>query len=263
MVILGIDCLVSLVKKAIGIKNEEESTIETTLKYSFINNSILLKTSTIENSVMFYTRDTKTPHAEFMENGLGCTGKMTATEKKLTFQDIVKDAIGEDDEESETVFLGIQGSIHERIPVAGEDEAEPEPASLTTADISEVLTENGCSEEQVSAIKKQYEDAFRAELPEAEQLVEPKLVEENTKRKERLELMQQVENLKQQLEEVHSDLSDEKESADAIKTYDVILRVKPEKVGQIHSDVINGKKCLIIPMEEDEHATVNGVNTTV
>lgn len=219
--------------------------------------------STDIHSVMFYTRDTKTPHAEFMENGLGCTGKMTATEKKLTFQDIVKDAIGEDDEESETVFLGIQGSIHERIPVAGEDEAKPEPASLTTADISEVLTENGCSEEQVSAIKKQYEDAFRAELPEAEQLVEPKLVEENTKRKERLELMQQVEDLKQQLEEVHSGSSDEKESADAIKTYDVILRVKPEKVGQIHSDVINGKKCLIIPMEEDEHATVNGVNTTV
>ena len=49
----------------------------------------------------------------------------------------------------------------------------------------------------------------------------------------------------------------------AVKTYDVILRVKPEKVGQIHSDTINGQKCLIIPMDENEHAAVNGVNTTI
>jgi len=53
------------------------------------------------------------------------------------------------------------------------------------------------------------------------------------------------------------------EDAPAVKTYDVILRVKPEKVGQIHSQVIDGQKCLVIPMDEDEHAAVNGVNTTV
>lgn len=219
--------------------------------------------STDIHSVMFYTRDTKTPHAEFMENGLGCYGKMTATEKKLTFQDIVKDVIGEDDEESDALFLGIQGNINDRIPVVAEDEPEPEPVILTTADISEVLTESGCSEEQVAVIQKQYEDVFSEELPAAEQLVDPKLVEANAKRQDRLELVHQVENLKHQLEETRSLPVDDDDSGDAVKTYDVILRVKPEKVSQIHSDIINGQKCLIIPMEEDEHAAVNGVNTTV
>ena len=219
--------------------------------------------STDIHSVMFYTRDTKTPHAEFMENGLGCYGKMTATEKKLTFQDIVKDVIGEDDEESDALFLGIQGNINDRIPVVAEDEPEPEPVILTTADISEVLTESGCSEEQVAVIQKQYEDVFSEELPAAEQLVDPKLVEANAKRQDRLELVHQVENLKHQLEETRSLPVDDDDSVDAVKTYDVILRVKPEKVGQIHSDIINGQKCRIIPMEEDEHAAVNGVNTTV
>lgn len=219
--------------------------------------------STDIHSVMFYTRDTKTPHAEFMENGLGCYGKMTATEKKLTFQDIVKDVIGEDDEESDALFLGIQGNINDRIPIIAEDEPEPEPVILTTADISEVLTESGCSEEQVAVIQKQYEDVFSEELPAAEQLVDPKLVEANAKRQDRLELVHQVENLKHQLEETRSLPVDDDDSVDAVKTYDVILRVKPEKVGQIHSDIINGQKCLIIPMEEDEHAAVNGVNTTV
>ena len=219
--------------------------------------------STDIHSVMFYTRDTKTPHAEFMENGLGCYGKMTATEKKLTFQDIVKDVIGEDDAESDALFLGIQGNINDRIPVVADDEPEPEPVILTTADISEVLTESGCSEEQVAVIQKQYEDVFSEELPAAEQLVDPKLVEANAKRQDRLELVHQVENLKHQLEETRSLPVDDDDSIDAVKTYDVILRVKPEKVGQIHSDIINGQKCLIIPMEEDEHAAVNGINTTV
>lgn len=47
------------------------------------------------------------------------------------------------------------------------------------------------------------------------------------------------------------------------KTYDVILRVKPEKAAHIKSQMIDGKKCLVIPMEENEHAAINGVNTTV
>ena len=55
----------------------------------------------------------------------------------------------------------------------------------------------------------------------------------------------------------------EEEADEVVKTYDVVLRVKPEKVSQIKSEVINGQKCLVIPMAEDEHANVNGVNTKV
>ena len=56
---------------------------------------------------------------------------------------------------------------------------------------------------------------------------------------------------------------DDEDDVPAVKTYDVILRVKPEKAAQIHSEMINGQKCLVIPMEEDEHAAINGVNTTI
>lgn len=222
--------------------------------------------STDIHSVMFYTRDTKTPHAEFMESGLGCGTKLTATEKKLTFQTIVKEVIGEDEEESEALFLNIQGNLNDMIPVTENETVEPEPIIMTAGAIADVLADSGVSEEQAVVIQKTYEDVFGEELPEAEQLVDPKLVEANGKRKEKLELIQTVENLKQQLEETRSIPVAESEDDDnvpAVKTYDVILRVKPEKVGQIHSQVIDGQKCLVIPMDEDEHAAVNGVNTTV
>ena len=103
-------------------------------------------------------------------------------------------------------------------------------------------------------------------MPSADYLVEPKLVEANAKRKDRLELIGQVENLKQQLEATRAlpvTESDDDDDVPAVKTYDVILRVKPEKASQIHSEIINGQKCIVIPMEEDEHAAINGVNTTI
>lgn len=216
------------------------------------------------HSVMFYTRDTKTPHSEFMESGLGCGLKLTATEKKLTFQSIVKDVIGEDDEESEALYMDIQDNINDMIEIPVEENVEPEPVILTASTIKNVLTESGLTEEQTAIIESKYEESFGEDLPTAEFLVDPKLVEANARRKEKLELIEQVSNLKQQLEETRSlPVTDNGDDVPEVKTYDVILRVKPEKVGQIHSETINGQRCLVIPMDENEHAAVNGVNTTV
>jgi hypothetical protein len=265
-------CPVTLTKAALGYR-EDENRIGPRIRdwvvgvpdTGFVFPAFTDRSTDI-HSVLFYTRDTKTPHAEFMESGLGCSAKFTATEKKLTFQSIVRDVIGEDDDESDALFMDIQENINDLIPVTDDETQEPEPVPMTLSTISNVLTESGVSEAQAAAIEKTYEDVFGDEVPEAEHLVDPKLLEANAKRKEKLELVHQVENLKQQLEETRTlPVSDEEsdEDAPAVKTYDVILRVKPEKVGQIHSQIIDGQKCLVIPMEEDEHAAVNGVNTTV
>lgn len=217
------------------------------------------------HSVMFYTRDAKTPHSEFMESGLGCNPRFTATEKKLTFQNIVKEVIGEDDPESEALFMDIQTNLNDMIPVTEDETEEPESVIVTPATISGVLAESGVAEDQAAVIEKTYGDVFGEEPPAAEHLIDPKILEANEKRREKLDLIHQVENLKQQLDETRSlPVSDtDGDDVPEVKTYDVILRVKPEKASQIHSQIIDGKKCLVIPMEENEHAAVNGVNTTV
>lgn len=45
--------------------------------------------------------------------------------------------------------------------------------------------------------------------------------------------------------------------------YDVILQVKPEKIPQIKSQIIDGQKCIIIPINEDEQTTVNGLDDLI
>lgn len=220
--------------------------------------------STDIHSCMFYTRDAKAPHNELVGSCLGCNSKFTATEEKLTFQSIVKDVIGEDDDEAEALFLDIHDNLNDLIPFTEDETAEPEPVFVTPSTISSILSDSGVPEDKAQVIEKTYENIFGEEVPLVEHLVDPKLLEVNAKRKEKLELVHQVENLKQQLEETRSvPVEDGEDDVPATKTYDVILRVKPEKVSQIHSQIIDGKKCLVIPMEEDEHAAVNGVNTTV
>ena len=105
------------------------------------------------------------------------------------------------------------------------------------------------------------------EAPALSHLLDTKAVEAAGRIKQEKELVQKVAVLEQQLEDTRmlAGLPETEEDAPTgdIKTYDVILRVKPEKASLIKSQVINGQKCLVIPMEENEHAAINGVNTTV
>ena len=45
--------------------------------------------------------------------------------------------------------------------------------------------------------------------------------------------------------------------------YDVILQVKPEKISQIKSQIINGQKCIVIPINDNEQTTVNGIDNLI
>lgn len=68
------------------------------------------------------------------------------------------------------------------------------------------------------------------------------------------------ENLETNLEEDNNTNSEDNE---ANHDYDVILQVKPEKISQIKSEVIDGQKCIVIPINEDEQAKVNGLDDLI
>lgn len=260
--------------------------------------------STDIHSVMYYTKNAKEPHPEFMEAGLGCPSKQTATEQKETFQSIIRRAIGADDEKNSPLFMKIQENFNNMVEeMDAIYDKDRDPIILTNDAIEEVLVESGVPEEVTAKIKDQYAEEFGEALPVVEHLIDSKVLAVSEQRRTELQLREKVDELQQKLEETQSEsisssrntdedfdqmddvvssvdvevpsadanedagddyLKDELEEAskDAPQpNYDVILRVKPEKVTQIKSQIIDGKKCIIIPMEEDEQANVNGVNT--
>ena len=213
------------------------------------------------HSLLFYTHDTKEPHSEFMENGLGCGSKRTATEQKNLFSHIVKHALGDDDENSNDVLLDLQQKMSDYMEEQDVLFDEETGVILEGEELGKLMSDTGISDDAASSIKEAYTEKFSNQMPEVAHLIDQKTLEANARVREEEALRAEVEELKQQVAMHHADNADDTD--DTIKTYDVILRVKPEKVPQIKSQMIDGQKCLVIPMDENEHAAVNGVNTTV
>lgn len=274
-------CPVDLSKPGLGFLEEEHrigprvrdwvvGAVDTAFLFPAFNDR-----STDIHSTLFYTKNTKEPHSEFMANGLGCGIERTATEQKMAFHSIVRNVLGAEDEHTDDVLLDLQQNLSDMIDEYAETHDDDEDVFLLDKEVvTKLLADSEISEEKAAKIEKSVDEAFGEKPPEAENVIDSKALVQNELRVEKMALEDQVGTLTVQLNEKDealaertSQLIEKQEEIDnyiaETKTYDVVLRVKPEKASQIKSQVINGQKCLVIPMGEDEHATINGVNTTV
>ena len=252
------------------------------------------------NSIMYYTKNAKDTHPELMETALGCCSKQTSTIQKETFQSMIKDSFGADEKKAEKVFMDVQDNLNNMIEEhnAMYEDTDCEPITLTNKDIQNLLVESGVPEEITTKIEKSYVENFGEDLPLAESLLDAKTIKANEQRKREQHLQKQVEILQTKLEEVTKEAAvddelyenvddseqdsvsddasektlddnideseDEKsENHDLNSDYDVIVQVKPEKVPQIKSQVIDGQKCIIIPINENEQTAVNGLDDLI
>lgn len=274
-------CPVDLSKPGLGFLEEEHrigprvrdwvvGAVDTAFLFPAFNDR-----STDIHSTLFYTKNTKEPHSEFMANGLGCGIERTATEQKMAFHSIVRNVLGAEDEHTDDVLLDLQQNLSDMIDEYAETHDDDEDVFLLDKEVvTKLLADSDISEEKAAKIEKSVDEAFGEKPPAAENVIDSKALVQNELRVEKMALEDQVGTLTVQLNEKDealaertSQLIEKQEEIDnyiaETKTYDVVLRVKPEKASQIKSRVINGQKCLVIPMDEDEHATINGVNTTV
>ena len=166
--------------------------------------------------------------------------------------------------------MDIQSDLHELVEQQ-EAEGKEEELILHTNLLQNVMMDNGIPEPVVQSIEKAYEEEFSNEPPAVESLVDKKTMEANAKLRQQQALAKEVEALKTTIQEKNA-VIEEKEaiieqkdldllSAQTISNVengDVVLQVAPEKLDQITSQVIEGRTCLVIPVEGNEHIVVNG-----
>ncbi|WP_291566694.1 MULTISPECIES: DUF4317 domain-containing protein [unclassified Clostridium] len=179
------------------------------------------------------------------------------------------------------------------------DDTDDEPITLTQKEIQNLLIESGVSEEATTKIEKSYIENFGEDLPLAENLLDSKVLKANAQRKKEEQLKKQVEALQLKLEEAEQEAAVNSEShpvteinddnpvsektqpiteidddnlipkeihngnsedANTASHYDIILQVKPEKIPEIKSQIIDGQKCIVIPVNDNEQTTVNGLD---
>lgn len=224
--------------------------------------------STDIHATLFYTKNTKEPHSEFMANGLGCGVERTATEQKMAFHSIVRNVLGAEDEHTEDILMDIQQNLAEMIDEYEETHDESSDAFLLDKEtLGKLLVESNVPEDKANRIEKSVDEAFGEKVPVAENVIDAKALVQNEIRLEKKEMESQIVSLNRQLNDKNIELKEKEEEIEnyiaETRNYDVVLHVKPEKAGKIHSSVIDGKKCIVIPMEENEQATINGVSTTL
>lgn len=200
------------------------------------------------NSIIYYTKNAIDIQPELMENTLGCSYKETYAIQKEKFQSIIRGSISADEEETDEFYMEIQDNLNamvENHKSTSDDDVDSEPIKLTKNDLQDILMDCGVSKENATRIEEYYEENFNDDIPLVEGLIDGKIIKANEQRKKERDLEKQVEFLKVKLGQINSE------------DYDIILQVRPEKVHEIKSQIIDGKECIVIPVNENEKTTIN------
>ena len=203
------------------------------------------------HSIMMYTKKADDPLKELWEMGLGCASKLTTQEKKNAFTNILTQTIGPDKEDTSDIIVDIQANLSDYIEEKKEVVGKDDDIMLDSEVVEEILKDVPISEEKSEKITKNYEEFFKEALPEAEEILDTKVLKNNELRLEKKSLQERVADLTSQLKESGVIGEDGKEN-------DIVVKVNPEKIEQISTTFLDGKKCIIIPVEDGEKATING-----
>ena len=211
------------------------------------------------NAAMYYVKTGKSSHPEFIENVLGCVSQRTAAEDKQAFEGVIKGAFGEDEEQADAAFFQIQKTISGMVAEREEDESLP-PVSLTAETLADLAADADVPEAVCGQIEKSFAHVFGDTPPAAHNVLDSKLVEEGTRRAHTAQLEQKVAALQQELAAQAAQQADGDEAPPWAEedAAPIELHVSAEKAGRIHTGMVDGERCLLIPLEEGESARING-----
>lgn len=173
-------------------------------------------------NALYYSRGLVDIHDEFI-TGVFQTEKvpMSSGDQKTTFSDVLCESLGA--ECNLNVVRAVHGEIRERLLVHKESK-DPEIPEIHVEDVDYILKSNGVSDEKVSV----FHDACSREFGDQPILNPVNLMETN-----KFEMM----------------------------TPQVKITVDPDYTNMITTDTVNGRTCLIIPV--DEGVVVNGIDVSI
>lgn len=205
-------CPVNLTKPGLGYR-EDENRIESRIRdwvvgmpdTGFIFPAFTERSTDI-HSVMFYSKNTNEPHSEFMKVGLGCEEKQTSTEKKITFQKIINDVIGDDDDGHLAASDAVHNLLNDVLVENRNEDPDEETigVELTTDIIKNCLDEIGLDDKS----RNVFIEACEEMLPEhtlVDEVVDEKAVARANRRKLVFDMKELLTAAANRLQDVYSD----------------------------------------------------------
>lgn len=208
--------------------------------------------STDLHAVMCYTKDAKMPHTELWEEVLSCKAVYTATQKKTAFNNIVTESLGDptDDDVIDTV-IDVQSHINSFVEQQKEVLEKDQPVLMEKEDLTPILENSGIEEPIANQIVEKCNSFFKEDFPTAEDILDTKVLKDNSLRMEKNELQEQVVELHHKLRE--AGITDEEGNE-----VSVIVKVPDDKEAEVTATFVDGRRCLVIPLDGNEETTING-----
>lgn len=171
--------------------------------------------------VLYYSKDVKENHAEFIDAVFKTEIPMPAAEQKEIFESALGSALA--DECNYEVVQSVHAQLCEMIE-EHKAEKDAEPLAISKNTVKSVLKSCGVSDSGVEAFEEKYDAGFGADAElSPRNIVDAKKFE--------------------------------------ISTPDVTIKVNPDRSDLVETRVIDGRKYILIPA--DENVEVNGVNINI
>ena len=208
-------CPVKTNKPVLSYSNEENrfhnlsiSQIVANPEIGFMFPAFDFRTTNIYNAV-FYSRDTKGMHDEFIDAIFRTEVPMSAMQQREAFRETVKESLSGDC--SLNVLQAVHEKLRERIEFHKESK-DPEKLTLSVEEVSDILEKSGMNEEH----RKAFEDGCRERFGEGKRLSPENII--NSKKYE-------------------------------IQTESVKIRIDPQFSAFVKTQVIDGHKYILIPAD--------------
>ncbi len=174
--------------------------------------------STDVNHVMYYTKSASKPNISIIEDVLGCTFVMSADNEKASFQNILKDVVGDDLD-----YMVIR-TVNEKLQeVVEENKDDTDKAVIDSRKFQEILTDIGVPEERVQMVEPVFEKNCGTAPLTASNLIESRTV---------------------------------------LTSPGITVNIKPSAADKIRTSVVDGRRCLLIDID-DPTIEINGLPVTL
>lgn len=170
------------------------------------------------NHVMYYAKSAAKPNTSIVENVLGCSFVMSAESEKTSFQNILKNVVGDDLD-----YMVIK-TVNEKLQeVVEENKDDTDKTVMDNNKLKDILTDIGIPQERVQMVEPVFEKVCGNVPLTVSNLVDNKTVFSAT---------------------------------------GITVNIKPDFADKVRTSVVDGRKCLLIDID-DPTIEINGLPVTL
>lgn len=173
------------------------------------------------HSLLYYSKSPDNMYSDFISDVLGCNETMPAMCQKQIFNEIIADVVVN---QPELEVVDIVRNVNDNITRIIDDNSSDEPVILDKQDIKNVLSRSGIDEKLLETVDRKFEKELGEDMT---------FTANDIQEKRKFE----------------------------VKTNDVSINVNPENSAVVKIKMIDGMKCLVIPM--DDNVEINGIMSKI